>query len=82
MFWTTDNGALSTVHPDAAIAPFCAKEQETKENVMLLLIIVLILLFGGGGGYYGYSNYGPVGGLVPIILVVVVIWLLLGRGGL
>jgi len=49
---------------------------------MLLLIIVLILLFGGGGGYYGYSNYGPTGGIVPITLVVLVIRLLVGRGGL
>jgi hypothetical protein len=49
---------------------------------MLILIIVLLLLFGGGGGYYGYSNYGPTGGLVPIILVVLVIWLIVGRGGL
>jgi hypothetical protein len=30
---------------------------------MLLLIIVLLLLFGGGGGYYGYSRWGPGGGL-------------------
>ena len=30
---------------------------------MLLLIIVLLLLFGGGGGYYGYSKWGPGGGL-------------------
>ena len=29
---------------------------------MLLLIILLVLLFGGGGGYYGYSQWGPVGG--------------------
>jgi hypothetical protein len=82
VFWTTDNGAWSDVHPTLAVAPFRAKEQETKENVMLLLIIVLILLFGGGGGYYGYSNYGPAGGIAPIILVVLVIWLLLGRGGI
>ena len=40
---------------------------------MLLLIIILILLFGGGGGYYGYSNYGAPGGLVPLVLVVVVV---------
>ena len=39
---------------------------------MLLLIIILVLLFGGGGGYYGYSNYGATGGLVPLVLVVVV----------
>jgi len=49
---------------------------------MLLLIIVLLLLFGGGGGYYGYSNYGATGGLVPLVRVVVVIWLLVGRGGI
>ena len=41
---------------------------------MLLLIIILVLLFGGGGGYYGYSNYGATGGLVPLVLVIVVIW--------
>jgi hypothetical protein len=46
---------------------------------MLLLIIVLLLIFGGGGGYYGYTNYGHVGGLVPIILVIVIVWLLVGR---
>ena len=49
---------------------------------MLILIIILLLLFGGGGGYYGYNSYGPAGGIVPLILVALVIWLLLGRGGL
>jgi hypothetical protein len=33
---------------------------------MLLLIIVLLLLFGGGGGYYGYSRWGPRGGLTTV----------------
>jgi hypothetical protein len=47
---------------------------------MLLLIITLILLFGDG--YYGYSNYGPSEGLVPLVLVVVVICLVVVRGGL
>jgi hypothetical protein len=49
---------------------------------MLLLIIILVLLFGGGGGYYGYTNYGATGGLVPLVLVIAVVWLLVGRGGL
>ncbi|MGD1212405.1 MAG: DUF3309 domain-containing protein [Candidatus Acidiferrales bacterium] len=42
---------------------------------MLLLIIVLLLLFGGGGGYYGYSRWGPRGGLgiVGTILVIAVV---------
>ena len=45
---------------------------------MLLLIIVLLLLFGGGGGYYGYSRWGPRGGLGiggTILLIVVVLYL-------
>lgn len=48
----------------------------------MLLIIILVLLFGGGGGYYGYNAYGPAGGIVPLILVILVVWLLVGRGGL
>ena len=36
---------------------------------MLLLIIVLLLLFGGGGGYYGYSRWGPGGGVGIVGLV-------------
>jgi hypothetical protein len=45
---------------------------------MLLLIIVLVLLFGGGGGYYGYSQWGPGGGLGiggTILVVAVVVYL-------
>lgn len=49
---------------------------------MLILIIILLLLFGGGGGYYGYNSYGPAGGIVPILIVILVVWLSLGRGGL
>jgi hypothetical protein len=51
---------------------------------LLIIVTVLILLLGGGGyynGYYGpynYSSYGPTG-FLPIILVIVVIWLLMGR---
>jgi hypothetical protein len=47
---------------------------------MLLLIIVLVLLFGGGGGYYGYSRWGPGGGLgvVGTILVIVLLLYLVG----
>jgi len=45
---------------------------------MLLLIIVLVLLFGGGGGYYGYSHWGPGGGLGvvgTVLLVMAVVYL-------
>jgi hypothetical protein len=47
---------------------------------MLWLIILLVLLFGGGGGYYGYSRWGPGGGLgiVGTVLLVVVILYLVG----
>ena len=30
---------------------------------MLILLIILLLLFGGGGGYYGYTTWGPGGGI-------------------
>jgi hypothetical protein len=51
---------------------------------LVLLVVVLILLFGGGGYYtgafgpYAYGTYGY-GGFLPILLVVVLVWLLLGR---
>ncbi|MGE5849904.1 MAG: DUF3309 domain-containing protein [Candidatus Methylomirabilota bacterium] len=47
---------------------------------MLWLIILLVLLFGGGGGYYGYSRWGPGGGLgiVGTVLLVVVVLYLVG----
>ena len=51
---------------------------------MLLLIIILVLLFGGGGGYYGWNTGvgplgpGPAGGIVPILLVLLVVWLVMG----
>lgn len=49
---------------------------------MLLLVIVLILLFGGGG-FYGYHSgyYGNRGmGIMSLLLIVLVVWLVLGRG--
>ena len=48
---------------------------------MLLLIILLLLVFGGGGGYYGYSQWGPGGGLGifgTVLLVAVVVYLVGG----
>jgi hypothetical protein len=41
---------------------------------------VLLLLFGGGGGYYGYSRWGPRGGLgvVGTVLLILVILYLVG----
>ncbi len=47
---------------------------------MILVIILVLLLFGGGGGYYGYNHYGPLGGMGPLLLVILVVWLLVGRG--
>ena len=50
---------------------------------VILLIIVLVLVFGGGG-YYSYGNYGPAFGggigLVGILVIILVIYLLTGRG--
>ena len=53
---------------------------------MLLLIVLLVLLFGGGG--FGYTNgwggpFGPgLGGLVPVLVVVLIVCLLFGGRGM
>ena len=48
--------------------------------LLLMVLILLVLLFGGGGGYYGYSRWGPGGGLgiVGTVLHVVVLLYLFG----
>ena len=48
--------------------------------MLLLIIILVLLLFGGGGSYYGYSRWGPRGGLgvLGTVLLIVVILYLLG----
>jgi hypothetical protein len=50
---------------------------------VILLIIVLVIVFGGGG-YYGYGNYGPAFGggigIVGLLVIILVVYLLLGRG--
>jgi hypothetical protein len=54
------------------------KEGGTKLD-LLLIILVLVLLFGGG---FGYSRYGYRGGIGigGVLLIVLIIYLLLGRG--
>ena len=49
---------------------------------MLLVIIILLLLLGGGGGYYGYSRWGPPGGLGIVGTVLVILLVLYLVGGL
>jgi hypothetical protein len=52
----------------------------TTVIIVLLLIIILALLFAGGGGYYGYSRWGPGGGLgiVGTVVVIILVLYLLG----
>ena len=47
---------------------------------LILLIIILLLLFGGG---FGYSRYGYRGGIGigGILLIILIVYLLLGHGG-
>jgi hypothetical protein len=45
----------------------------------LLILILIVVLLGGGGGYYGYRSYGPIGGLGVVLLIVVIAWVF-GRG--
>jgi hypothetical protein len=48
---------------------------------LILIIIILVLLFGGGFGYrrWGYGGGIGIGG---ILLIVLIVYLLFGRGGL
>jgi hypothetical protein len=46
----------------------------------MVLILILLLLLSGGGTYWGYRSYGRYGGLVPAMLVILLIYLLIGRG--
>ena len=58
------------------------KEPSTEERMdLILIIIILVLLFGGGFGYrrWGYSGGIGIGG---ILLIVLIVYLLFGRGGL
>lgn len=45
----------------------------------ILLLLIIFLVIGGGGGYYGYHQWGPYGGIGPVVLAVIVIALLFGR---
>jgi hypothetical protein len=49
----------------------------------LLVIIILLLLLGGGGGYYGYSRWGTGGGvgIFGLVLIVLVVYYLVGGRG-
>jgi hypothetical protein len=48
---------------------------------LILIIIILVLLFGGGFGYrrWGYGGGIGIGG---VLLIVLIVYLLFGRGGL
>jgi hypothetical protein len=51
---------------------------------MLLIIVVLLILLLGTGPWYPYSRswgYGP-SGLLGIVLVILLLYFLLGRGRL
>jgi hypothetical protein len=50
--------------------------------LLLIVLILLVLLLGGGGGYYGYSRWGPGGGLGIVGTVLLVVVLLYLFGGL
>ncbi len=44
------------------------------------LILLLLLLVSGGFTYYKFRNRGRFGGLVPVMLVILLIYLLVGAG--
>ena len=52
----------------------------TLLHMLIILLIVLLLVFGGGGYYMGpgLGYYG--GGAIDLILVIVILYLIFGRG--
>jgi hypothetical protein len=55
-------------------------EESLRRRASMVLILILLLLLSGGGTYWGYRSYGRYGGLVPAMLVILLIYLLIGRG--
>jgi hypothetical protein len=45
----------------------------------MVLILLLLVLLAGGFTYYKFRNYGRFGGLVPVMLTILLIYLLVGR---
>jgi hypothetical protein len=45
---------------------------------LVLLILILLLVFGGGGGYY-YGGPMVGSGIGGLFLIVLIVWLLMGR---
>nr|WP_321985752.1 hypothetical protein [uncultured Lichenicoccus sp.] len=53
--------------------------------ITILIIVLVVLALGGGGasyraGYYGQGGFNAIG-LLPLVLVILVVWLLLGHPG-
>jgi hypothetical protein len=49
--------------------------------MMLVLLVILIICFLGGMPSFGYHSYGwGPSGIVGVILIVVLIWFVMGRG--
>ena len=48
---------------------------------LILIIIILVLLFGGWFGYHRWGYGGGIG-IGGILLIVLIVYLLVGRGGL
>jgi hypothetical protein len=53
-------------------------------SIGTILVIILLVIIFGGGGYYGYGAYGPAYGggvsLIGLLVIILVVYLLLGRG--
>jgi hypothetical protein len=70
----TDDGRSRRVVNDKA------DTKDTEERMdLILIVLILVLVFGGGLGYsrWGYGGGIGIGG---ILLIVLVVYLLLGRG--
>jgi hypothetical protein len=55
-----------------------AEKRTVGEDEDMVLILLLLLLMAGGFTYYAFRNYGRYGGLVPVMVVILLIYLLVG----
>src|SRR5688572_24608776 len=69
----------SRVHGESMVVRHVLHPMWRACRMLLLLVVLLLLVFAGGGGYYGYNQWG-LGGGVGILLLVIVLFLLFGRG--
>lgn len=65
-------------HGNAGVHP--GRERARRMGMLIIILVVLLIVFGGGGYYMGpgVGYYG--GGIVDVLILLVILYLLFGRG--